>query len=48
MMREWAEEGRMPLSIMLAHDKLHMTDMSYDCLARQVGRSIVGAVKPRA
>lgn len=48
MMREWAEEGRMPLAIMLAHDRLHMTDMSYDCLARQVGRSIVGAVKPRA
>jgi hypothetical protein len=30
---------------MVAHDRLHMTDVSYDCLARQVGRSIVGAVK---
>jgi len=45
MMREWAEDGRIPLSTMVAHDRLHMTDVSYDCLARQVGRSIVGAVK---
>lgn len=41
MMREWAEEGRMPLSVMLSRDYLHMTDASYDCLARRIGRSIV-------
>jgi hypothetical protein len=26
---------------MLAPDRLHMSDASYDCLARQVARSIV-------
>ena len=40
MMREWAEEGRMPLKVMLSRDHLHMTDASYDCLARRIGRSI--------
>lgn len=47
MMREWAEEGRIPLSVMLAHDRLHMTDVSYDCLARQVGRGIIFALRRR-
>ena len=45
MMREWADDGRMPLSTMLARDRLHMTDTSYDCLARQVGRAIVVAAR---
>jgi hypothetical protein len=40
MMRHWAEDGRMPLATMLSPDRLHMTDASYDCLARQVGASI--------
>lgn len=45
MMREWVEEGRMPLSVMLDRDRLHMTDASYDCLARNIGRSIVLAAR---
>ncbi|MGH7013801.1 MAG: hypothetical protein ACREEL_06540 [Stellaceae bacterium] len=45
MMREWAEEGRMPLSVMLDRDRLHMTDASYDCLARRIGRGIVLAAR---
>ncbi|MDE2229726.1 MAG: SGNH/GDSL hydrolase family protein [Alphaproteobacteria bacterium] len=45
MMREWAEERRMPFSVMLGRDHLHMTDASYDCLARQVGRSIALAAR---
>jgi lysophospholipase L1-like esterase len=47
VMRHWAEEGRMPIPVMLAPDRLHMTDVSYDCLARQVGVGILGAVRPR-
>jgi lysophospholipase L1-like esterase len=43
MMRHWAEDGRMALPVMLAPDRLHMTDASYDCLARQLGASIVRA-----
>jgi acyl-CoA thioesterase-1 len=43
IMRGWAEDGRMPLQVMLAVDRLHMTDTSYDCLARQVGAAITGA-----
>ena len=42
MMRQWAEDGRMPLQVMVAQDRLHMTDASYDCLARQLGVSIAG------
>lgn len=45
MMREWVEEGRMPLSVMLGRDHLHMTDASYDCLARNIGRSIALAAR---
>ena len=45
MMREWAEEGRMPLSLMISRDHLHMTDASYDCLARRIGRSIALAAR---
>lgn len=45
MMREWVEEGRMPLSVMLGRDRLHMTDASYDCLARNIGRSIALAAR---
>jgi acyl-CoA thioesterase-1 len=41
MMRHWAEDGQMTLQTMLAADRLHMSDASYDCLARQVARSIV-------
>ncbi len=43
MMRHWADEGLMPLRLMLARDRLHMTDVSYDCLARQVASSIEAA-----
>lgn len=43
MMRYWAEEGTMSLRVMLATDRLHMSDASYDCLARQVARTIVAA-----
>jgi acyl-CoA thioesterase-1 len=43
MMRHWAEDGQMTLPLMLAGDRLHMSDASYDCLARQVARSIVSS-----
>ena len=42
IMRHWAEDGRMRLNVMLTKDRLHMTDVSYDCLARQVAASIDG------
>jgi acyl-CoA thioesterase-1 len=41
MMRYWAEEGTMSLPVMLAADRLHMSDTSYDCLARQVARTLL-------
>lgn len=44
VMRRWAEDGQMSLPVMLAVDRLHMSDTSYDCLARQVANSIVDAV----
>lgn len=47
LMRHWAEEGRMPIGAMLATDRLHMTDASYDCLARQLGASIDAIARPR-
>jgi acyl-CoA thioesterase I len=40
LMREWAERGSMKMSAMVAADRLHMTDESYDCLARQLSSSI--------
>jgi acyl-CoA thioesterase I len=40
MMRHWAEGGQMTLQTMLASDRLHMSDTSYDCLARQVAHGI--------
>lgn len=40
IMRHWAEHGLMPLSVMLTRDRLHMTDVSYDCLARQIATAI--------
>jgi len=43
MMRHWAEDGNMSLRVMLAGDRLHMSDASYDCLARQVAHSIAAA-----
>jgi acyl-CoA thioesterase I len=43
MMRHWAEDGTMSLHLMLSADRLHMSDASYDCLARQIGRSIASA-----
>jgi acyl-CoA thioesterase I len=48
VMRDWAEEGRMTLAVMLSADRLHMSDASYDCLARQLARGIAGAVRPAA
>ena len=45
MMRHWAEDGQMRVPVMLAVDRLHMSDASYDCLARQVARSIVLAMR---
>jgi lysophospholipase L1-like esterase len=48
VMRDWAEEGRMTLAVMLSADRLHMSDASYDCLARQLARGIAGAVQPAA
>jgi acyl-CoA thioesterase I len=48
VMRHWAEDGQMTLPVMLASDRLHMSDASYNCLARQVAGSIAGATaRPR-
>jgi acyl-CoA thioesterase I len=40
IMRHWIEDGRMPLSAMVSPDRLHMTDTSYDCLARELAAGI--------
>ncbi len=40
-MRDWTEHGNMKMSAMVAADHLHMTDASYDCLARQLSGSIL-------
>lgn len=41
LMRDWAERGSMRVTAMVGPDHLHMTDASYDCLARQLGASIL-------
>jgi lysophospholipase L1-like esterase len=41
LMRDWAEHGNMKMSVMVGPDRLHMTDASYDCLARQLNASIL-------
>lgn len=43
VMRHWTEDGEMSLPVMLAADRLHMSDVSYDCLARQVTFGILDA-----
>lgn len=40
LMRDWTERGNMKMAAMIAPDHLHMTDQSYDCLARQLSGSI--------
>jgi len=47
IMRQWADEGRMPLNVMLGRDRLHMTDVSYECLAHQVAATIDGVAPPK-
>ncbi|HUB97633.1 MAG TPA: SGNH/GDSL hydrolase family protein [Stellaceae bacterium] len=46
LMRGWADDGFMPLNKMVGRDRLHMTDASYDCLARAVAASIVPNARP--
>ncbi len=46
VMRHWAEDGAMTLPVMLGRDRLHMTDVSYDCLGRQVARAIATQTGP--
>jgi lysophospholipase L1-like esterase len=41
LMRDWTEHGNMKMAAMVAADHLHMTDASYDCLARQLSASIL-------
>jgi acyl-CoA thioesterase I len=41
LMRDWTEHGNMKMAGMIAADHLHMTDKSYDCLARQLSGSIL-------
>jgi acyl-CoA thioesterase I len=41
LMRDWAESGNMTMAAMVGPDHLHMTDASYDCLARQLSASIL-------
>jgi lysophospholipase L1-like esterase len=45
LMRRWADDGSMPLNRMIARDRLHMTDASYDCLARAIADSIDPAAR---
>jgi lysophospholipase L1-like esterase len=40
LMRDWTEHRNMKMSAMVAADHLHMTDQSYDCLARQLSGAI--------
>ena len=47
LMREWAENGQMSMATMLGPDRLHMTDASYDCLARQLSASILREARTR-
>lgn len=47
LMRDWTERGNMKMSVMLARDNLHMTDASYDCLARQLSASILRDTRGR-
>ena len=48
VMRHWAEEGQMNVRMMLARDRLHMSDASYECLAQQIAHSIVAAAASRS
>jgi acyl-CoA thioesterase-1 len=41
LMRDWTEHRNMKMSAMVSADHLHMTDASYDCLARQLTASIL-------
>lgn len=41
LMRDWTEHGNMKMAAMISADHLHMTDASYDCLARQLSGSIL-------
>ena len=41
LMHDWTLHGNMTMSAMIAADHLHMTDESYDCLARQLSGSIL-------
>ncbi|HEY3917511.1 MAG TPA: SGNH/GDSL hydrolase family protein [Stellaceae bacterium] len=41
VMHDWTAHGNMKMSAMIAADHLHMTDESYDCLARQLSGSIL-------
>lgn len=47
LMRDWAENGHMKMSVMVGPDRLHMTDASYDCLARQLSASILRDARSR-
>jgi acyl-CoA thioesterase-1 len=47
LMRDWAENGHMKMSVMVGPDHLHMTDASYDCLARQLSASILRDARAR-
>ncbi len=41
LMQDWAERRQMTMAAMISRDRLHMTDQSYDCLARQLSASIL-------
>ncbi len=47
LMRDWAENGNMTMAAMVGPDHLHMTDASYDCLARQLSTSILHHTRAR-
>jgi acyl-CoA thioesterase-1 len=44
VMRHWHVTQRMPFSVFLSPDELHMNDWSYACVARLLGKAIAEAV----
>lgn len=44
LMRDWHERGGMPFEAFLWKDRFHMNDWSYDCLGKDLARSIAANV----
>ena len=46
VMAGWLKSGQMTMPEMIDPDGLHMTDLSYDCLAKDVARMIANLARP--